>query len=400
MNMTTKNNVFARYLSEYLKATEERKGEILDHVCDVTKVHRKSAIRKFAKLQMNGGVLFDKRGRKTYYTSDVTLALKTVWEATSELCGELVYPVIEEYVAILRRDGMWPHSEEATDKLLRMSGATVKRRVAIFMGAKEPKKGKSATSPSKLKEIIPIFTGPWKDKPPGFGQIDTVVHCGSSLLGDMAFSVNFTDISTLWLSLAAQWNKGQRATTASLQRIEGKVPFPILGMHPDTGSEFINWFLKAWADGRHIELTRSRPNHKNDNAYVEQKNGHVIRRFLGYARIDQPEVIEKMNGLYDVLELYLNHFVASRKCLEKVRVGSKYRKTYDKGKPAYRRVLASPDISDEVKDKLKAEHETLNPLILKRRIDTLTHELFTLNRQLREPVTEVVQEELVGNLLF
>jgi len=281
-----------------------------------------------------------------------------------------------------------------------MSEATIKRRVALFMGSKQMKKGKSSTRPSQLKEIIPIFTGPWEGKPPGFGQIDTVVHCGSSLLGDLVYSVNYTDISTLWVSFSAQWNKGQKATRDSLKRIKEKVPFTILGMHPDTGSEFVNWYLKAWADESHIELTRSRPYHKNDNAYVEQKNGHVIRRFLGYSRIDQREVVAKMNELYDVLELYLNHFVASRKCLEKVRVGSKYRKTYDKGQPAYRRVLANSDISAEVKDKLKVEHEALNPLILKRRIDTLTSELFTLNRQLREPVIETVQEELVGNLLF
>jgi len=400
MNMTTKNNIFVRYLSEYLKASEDRKGEILDHICDVISVHRKSAIRKFRKLQLNGGVRFEKRGRKVYFTADVTPALKTVWEASSKICGELVFPIIGEYCEILKRDGMWPHSEDVTKKLLEMSEATVKRRVAVFMGAKEPSRGKSATSPSKLKEIIPIFTGPWRDKPPGFGQVDTVVHCGASLLGDMAFSVNYTDIATLWTSFAAQWNKGQRATIDSLARIKQKVPFPIKGMHPDTGSEFINWFLKNWADENKIELTRSRPNHKNDNAYVEQKNGHVIRRFIGYTRIDQKEVIAKMNELYDTLELYLNHFVPSRKCLEKVRIGSRYKRKYDKGQPAYRRVLAHSDIPQAVKDQLTAEHEKLNPLILQRKVDKLIEELFTLNRTLREPVVEEIQNEVSGNLLF
>jgi hypothetical protein len=385
MNMTTKNNIFARYLDEYLIASNERKQAILDHICDVTAMHRKSAIRKLGRLQLRGRFETEKRGRKTYYTSDVTLALKTVWRAASELCGELVRPIIEEYVAVLKRDNLWSHSPEATTKLLVMSEATVKRRVAIFMGAKEPSKGKSVTSPSRLKEIIPIFIGPWRDKPPGYGQVDTVVHCGSSLTGDMVFSVKFTDIATLWISLSAQWNKGQRATRDSLSRIQSKMPFPILGMHPDTGSEFINWHLLAWTKEQSIELTRSRPNHKNDNAYVEQKNGHVIRRFLYYTRLDNRELVPLINKMYDLLEIYLNHFVPSRKCLEKVRIGSKYKRRYDKGQPAYRRVLADDSISQAIKDTLTAQHQTLNPLLLKRQIDSLTAEIFKLNKTLREP---------------
>lgn len=396
MNMTTKNTIFVRYLDEYLLATDERKKVILDHVCDVTLIHRKSAIRKFRKLQFSGKFVLEKRGRKIYYTADVSLALKTIWQAASELCGELIYPIIDEYVQILKRDDMWSPSDETTTKLLAMSQATVKRRVAVFMGSKEPSQGKSATNPSRLKEIIPIFTGPWQDKGPGYGQVDTVVHCGSSLLGDLVFSVNYTDVATLWLSLSAQWNKGQRATRDSLARIQSKVPFVILGMHPDTGSEFINWHLLAWCNEQNIELTRSRPNHKNDNAHVEQKNGHVIRRFLGYTRLDHRQLVPRLNQLYDLLETYLNHFVPSRKCLEKVRVGSKYRRSYDQGRPAYRRVLTSPAIATEVKEQLEKQHGPLNPLLLKRRVDSLIKEIFKLNRTLREPPLSDNTKEEIG----
>jgi len=200
---------------------------------------------------------------------------------------------------------MWIESKEVTEKLLKISEATVKRRVGKFLKDKNFRRGLSSTKPSELKEIIPIFTGPWKDKPPGHGQIDTVVHCGGSLNGDMVYSVNYTDVATLWVSFAAQWNKGQQATLGSLKRIKEKVPFSILGMHPDTGSEFINWFLKGWCDEEKIEFTRSRPYHSNDNAYVEQKNGHVIRRFLEYDRIDTKEALEVMNELYDRLDFIL-----------------------------------------------------------------------------------------------
>lgn len=380
MNMTTKKDIFARYLSEYLKTSKERKGEILNHVCDVVQIHRKAAVRKFRKLQMKDNSFPDKRGRSVYYTSDSVSALKTVWEAGSEVCGELIHPIIPEYVKILRKDNLWEHDEIATAKLLEMSEATVKRKTGVFMKAGRTSKGISSTNPSHLKNIIPVFTGPWEGKEPGYGQIDTVVHCGSSLLGDMAFSVNYTDVATLWVCFAAQWNKGERATQESLKRIKEKVPFKILGMHPDTGSEFINWFLKKWCDEEKIELTRSRPNHKNDNAFVEQKNGHVIRRFLGYVRFDCFEVIPIMNKFYDKLEIYLNHFVASRKCLEKVRIGSKYKRKYDKGKTAYQRVLDHQNISDAIKEKLKKEHEKLNPLLLKREIDKLIEDILKIQK--------------------
>lgn len=383
MNMTTKKDIFARYLSEYLEKSKEQKGEILNHVADVVQIHRKAAIRKFRALQLHDGSLPEKRGRTVFYTPDSIAALKTIWEAASEICGELLHQIIVEYVEILQRDKMWHHTQGATKKLLMMSEATVKRKVGNFMKARHPRKGLSSTKPSQLKEIIPIFTGSRENKPPGYGQIDTVVHCGGSLLGDMVFSVNYTDVAVLWISLVAQWNKGERATRKSLQRIKSKIPYDVLGMHPDTGSEFINWFLKDWCDEEKIELTRSRPGHKNDNAYVEQKNGHVLRRFMGYSRLDCPELVDLINELYDKLELYLNHFVPSRKCLEKVRIGSKYRKKYDKAKPAYRRVLEHPAISQTVKDKLKQEHEKLNPLILKREIDKMISEIFKMQRDYR-----------------
>lgn len=379
MNMTTKKDIFARYLNEYLQGNKQRKGEILDRVCDVISMHRKAAVRKFRALQTRDPSLPPKKGRRTYYTAGCVYALKTVWQAASEICGELLHPIIAEYVEILQRDEMWQHGSEATKKLLEMSEATVKRRVGGFMKARKPR-GLSSTKPSHLKEVIPIFTGPWESKPPGYGQIDTVVHCGSSLAGDMAYSVNYTDVAVLWHSFAAQWNKGQEETQKSLSRIKQKVPFKILGMHPDTGSEFINYFVKDWSDKEEIELTRSRPYHKNDNAYVEQKNGHVIRRFLGYARIDNKEVISIMNEMYDKLELYLNHFVPSRKCIEKVRVGSRYKRKYDRAKTPYQRVLEHPEIKESVKQKLKKEHKTLNPLILKREVDKLIAKVFEVQK--------------------
>lgn len=379
--MATILEVFERYLGEYLKAPKQRKTEILSMVCELTRFHRKAAIRKFRVLQFRFVGQSDRRGRPVVYTPDATAALKKVWEASSEICGELLWPVISEYIAVMKRDGQWQHRPDTTAKLLQMSEGTVKTKVGTFMKARHRRRGLSSTSPSLLKNIIPIVTGEWAGKPPGYGQIDTVVHCGDSLLGDLVFSVNYTDIATLWHGLAAQWNKGQKATSDSVTRIRSRLPFPLKGLHPDTGSEFINWHLKGWCDQNKIELTRSRPNHKNDNAYVEQKNGHVIRRFMGYTRLDTSKVVPLVNELYVILETYLNHFVPSRKCTSKVRVGARYRRTYDRAQAPYQRVLAHPGIADEIKEKLKLQHEGLNPLNLKQQVDRLSMQIFKIQRQ-------------------
>lgn len=386
MTMATINEVFQRYLPVYLKASKKEKQVILNTVCGVTSLHRKAAIRKFHCLQFKRFGIDNHRGRPTVYDPDTIAALKFVWQTSSEICGELLHPIIGDYVEVMKRDGQWNYQEETTKKLLQMSEGTVKVKVGRFMKARSTHHGISSTSSSILKNIIPIIVNEWNDKSPGYGQIDTVVHCGSSLLGDMVFSVNYTDIATLWHGLAAQWNKGQVATLKSIKSIRSRLPFELSGLHPDTGSEFINWHVKGWGDKQNIEISRSRPNHKNDNAYVEQKNGHVIRRFIGYTRLDTPETVNILNGLYLKLELYLNHFVPSRKCIKKLKINSRYRRKYDKSQTPFTRVLAHPDINEMIKNDLKTKHTTLNPLNLKGEIDKLTLRLFKIQKQNGNPV--------------
>lgn len=385
MNMETKNQIFDRYKKEYFKArAKKNKNEltrILNLVSDVSEMDRKSAIRKFSCLQKRDSAP-ETRGRKTYYTQDAISALKDVWEASNRICGELLFSIIEEYVNILKRDKMWANSNEATSKLLEMSLGTVKLKTGKFMKARNNGRGFSLTSPSSLKHIIPIFHGSWKDELPGSGQIDTVAHCGSTLSGDFAYTLNYTDISTLWDVARAQWNKGQEATTKSIRFIKNALPFLLRKIHPDTGSEFINWHCKKFCDINEIDMTRSRPNHKNDNMFVEERNGHIVRKYVGYARLDCKEAVDALNNLYAILCPYLNHFIPSRKCIEKIKMGSKYVKKYEKkAKTPYQRILENEHISEEVKEKLRFEHERLNPLVMKREIDRLRDVLYITQRK-------------------
>ena len=255
MTMETKNNIFEEYLGEYLKAGKDKKTKILNHVCFVTKMHRKAAIRKFRDLQLHDPYKEEKRGRSEYYGLDVTVALKAVWEAGNEVCGELLFPVINEYIDILVRDKLWSHGDTATSKLRAMKLATVKRRVGNFLKARGKRSGVSATRPSHLKHIIPTFNGPWKELPPGNGQIDTVLH-NNTLLGDAVYTLNYTDSATCLCVPRAQWNKGQEATLESMKEIKQRLPYLWLMAHPDTGSEFINYLAKDWFEQNDIKFTR------------------------------------------------------------------------------------------------------------------------------------------------
>lgn len=367
--MATKQNIFEEHLEQYLKANKAAKGAILDNVCFVTGLHRKAAIRAFRRVRRADPARTDQRGRPTIYGPGVTAALRTVWEAGSEVCGELLHPVTQEYIDTLQRDGMWPHSPGTTVKLRSMSLGTMKSRVAAFMKARRKRKGISATSPSHLKHIVPTFNGPWKDKPPGHGQIDTVMHSDTAR-GNAVFTVNYTDAAVCLTVPRAQFNKGQQATCSSMKSIQTALPFPWLGAHPDTGSEFLNWFVKDWCDQEQIEMTRSRPGRKNDNMYVEERNGHVIRKYIGYIKLDCPEAADALNEVYDVLTPYLLHFVTVRRMTGKVRIKSRYVRRYEpQAKTPYQRILEHPAVPEDIKTRLRLEHDKLNPLVLKREID-------------------------------
>ena len=319
-----------------------------------------------------------------YYDNAVTAALRDVFETGDRACGELLHPMIAEYVVALRRDGEWKHGDEATGKLFAMSERTVKRRVAELRekdGVK--KRGLSGTSPSALKNIIPIRKGPWGDTLPGDGQLDTVAHCGESLAGSFIWSLNYTDMATYWTVIRAQWNKGQEATRVNVMAIRRELPFPLIALHPDSGGEFINWFLKDWCDAEGRGLSGSEPYKKNDNRYVEERNGHVIRRYPGWERLDDRTILPLVNELCDVTTLYVNHW-AVRRMVSKERIGAKYKRTYEKrAMTPYARVMARLDISEDAKEKLRKEHDRQNPLLLLKRIVTLKQKIYELTKASR-----------------
>ena len=382
--MATKLEIFKTHLTEWLKAKGDRKkrGEMIREISRIAQMHPKSVGRAFHRIQMGSPYKENHRGRKTIYTKDVDTALYDIWTAANQPCGENLHPMVKEYIQGFVKVTRWNHSPETSDKLCAMSLGTMKTRVKALRYKYGINRGKSSTKPSDLKQIIPIFKGPWDKLAPGNGQLDTVAHCGDSLRGDFVYSVSFVDAVTYWGVRRAQWNKGQIATKNNLMVIKQRLPFSWIMGHPDSGSEFINWVAKDWCDENGVALTRSEPGKKNDNMFVEERNGHVVRKYLGWLRLDtDPKIVNLINEYYELLDLYLNHFQAVRRTLSKERVGSKYKRVFEKvAKTPYQRIMEHADIILEVKQQVQQEHDAHNPLLLKEQLDILRKRKFDFQR--------------------
>lgn len=375
--MATKHEVIADVLSDYLRANKEEKGEILNRLEKTTKMHRKAIVRRLRVLQLRDNPAWaDGRGRPLYYTPDVTVALKYLWEISHEICAERLHAVRDEYLAVLIRDSMWKFGDEVTGKLRSMSVGIMKKRISHFDRVVSGG-GRCLTKPSDLKEIIPVRRGPWQNPDPGYGEIDTVSHCGNTAEGLFANTVQYTDICLTWCFIEPQMGKGKKETVGSIEAMNRRAPFLILGLDPDSGGEFINWTLHDWCEKKDIELTRIRPGMKNDHGHIEQKNDKNVRKFSGYIRIDTEERLEKLREMYRTLEVYINHFLPSMKCVEKVRFNITHSsRKYDAPKTPYQRFMEHPKISVEAKKKMKIFHLTLNPKILHDEILRERRELF------------------------
>lgn len=372
----------------YYRASVPEKTNIISSVVLVTGMSRKAIIKAFAReRKRHKWDLPETRGRPRIYTADTEAALAFIWEQYDYPGAERLVLEIPEAIRIFKRDGMWNYGESTTNQLLSMSLGAMKIRCVAMAKQRGLMRGLSTTKSGELLRSVPVFFGSWVNKPVGYGQVDTVVHSGPKLMGSMAYTVNYTDVATYWQEPIAQLNKGERATYDSLAVIKDRLPFPMTGLHPDSGSEFINKVGLPWCEQNKIELTRSRPSKKNDNCYVEQRNRVVVRKYVGYERYDCIEAVDAMNELYDILRLYINFFQPTYKLVRKEKrvvangetegrqYSKPYRRVYDKIRTPYQRVLDREDVGDEVKQKLTKQYESLNPKVLRDTIKTLTTKL-------------------------
>ena len=285
--------------------------------------------------------------------------------------------MIKEYVEWFKKDSMWSYSDDTTEKLLKMSLGTLKKRIGRLKKKYKIGKGRSSTLSSPLKDMIPIRkSDSWQGLPPGYTQVNSVAHTGDRLTSDIVYSVGFVDFATYWSEYKTQWNKGQIATQKSLDVLRNRLPFPLIELHPCAGTEFINYHVKDWADRNGIAMTRSEPYKKNDNMCIEERNGFIVRKHLGYVRFDDEALVDITSEILRIACLLHNHFKAVRRLVKKEKIDGKWKKELESvAMTPYQRVIESKHIAKEYKDKLKKEHEKLNPLQLKRELDKLKKEL-------------------------
>lgn len=361
----------------YLKAIKADKKKVLDEFVRVTGYHRKSAIRALNRPFPTKGI--KKRGRPKKYNSAVASELKYLWEITDHLCSKRLHPFLPELLNILKRNGGHIISQEVEADLRALSPATMDRLLRTCH-QNEGRSRFSTTRPGTLlKNSIPIRTfADWVEDSPGFFETDTVAHCGDSVEGFYLCTLSAVDVATGWIECIGTWGKGQSRIQAGIHRIRQRLPFPMLGLDSDNGSEFINQHLLGYCRQEHITFTRSRSYKKNDSCHVEQKNWNVIRRVVGYGRYSSHAALEMLNQVYTDLRLYMNFFQPVMKIVSKARHGARVHKIYDTAQTPYQRLLKHDILSEGKRTELMDQYYSLNPATLLDRIKRNLEKLWQL----------------------
>ncbi|MBI3560042.1 hypothetical protein HY087_02865 [Candidatus Gottesmanbacteria bacterium] len=357
---------------EYQRATKKEKTILLTQLAAMTAYSRKHLMDTLPNPPHRPRV---RRNRPSRYLPAFPI-LKTLWAISNYACGQRLVPMIPVYLTALMRHEHWRLRKHEKELLTHVSAATADRLLA-HERRRISLKGRSRTKPgSLLKHQIPIRTfADWNEKTPGFLEIDSVHHGGDSAGGVYAWSLDATDVSTGWNECAGHLGRGEYETLAAMGEIRRRLPFPLKGVDFDTGGEFVNWHFLRWCTREKITYTRAREGKKNDQNYVEQQNYSVVRRFVGYARIEEPWQVRLLNRLYEKLSDYQNFFQPVMRLKEKVRHGTRLTRRYDKPKTAYQRVREDPTIEHAVKECLRRRFRRLNPKKLLMEITTLGRKL-------------------------
>jgi hypothetical protein len=361
----------------YLRSSKKEKGKILDEFTKVTGCHRKAAIRMIHRDGQSGKK--KKHGCPRQYGPAVVGALMVAWEATDRLCSKRLRPFLPELVKVLRRHGETTMSAEVEAQLCQISPSTIDRLLRPWrrLGGRRPF---STTKPgSLLKHSIPIRTfADWEEASPGFLEVDLVPHCGESTEGFYLTTLSTVDVSSGWSECMGVWGKGQERVGGAVHRVRQRLPFPLLGLDSDNGSEFINQHLYAYCQRERITFTRSRSYKKNDSCYVEQKNWSVVRRLIGYDRYSSRAALETLNRVYDLLRLYVNYFQPTMKLVSKTRRGARVNKVYDTARTPYQRLLEAGVLTEAKQQELAATYHGLNPVLLLKQINSNLEQLWRL----------------------
>lgn len=370
MSKKAKEEYLSTIRERYLKSSKRGKNKILNEFCKVCSYNRKYAIRVLNRSSSEGKKIEKQRcgPKRKYDSEEIIKFLKTIWISTNLICSKRLKGVINVWLPWYEKE----HKKLSKDEILllrKISPATIDRLLSKFR-SRYCKQGLCTTKPGGiLRELVPIKTDQWNENRPGYVEVDTVAHCGTSVAGSFIFTLNMVDIATGWTSQRAVWGKGEEGVFKAIRDIEFNLPFPILGFDCDNGNELLNWRLLRYFKNRTrpVSYTRSRAYRKNDNSHIEEKNWTIVRQYIGYDRLDKFQMVNILNDLYKTeLNYFLNFFISSSKLLKKQRIGSKIKKIHDKPKTPFQKLWESDYIDEKTKMKLYKLSKLLNPFQLQR----------------------------------
>jgi hypothetical protein len=377
MSRKSRKDYLLAIWDRYQRVGRKFKSKILDEFCDVCGYARKYAI---LLLTRKPAARAKRPGPKASYDQAVLAPLKAIWLLAEQMCSKRLQIALPIWLPFYEQaHGALP--AEIRAKLLRISPATIDRLLKKVR-ARYPRRGLCGTrcGPEALKSQIPVRTDNNDIAKPGFLEVDTVAHCGGSLSGEFVSSLTFVDIFSQWTENRAIANKGAAEVLRQVKAVEDGLPFPLLGFDVDNGSEFLCWHLWRYFLDRinPVDLRRSRPYKKNDQAHVEQRNWTHVRQLLGYDRLQGAELVMAIDELYRIWGLLHNFFCPTLKLKKKIRRGAKTIRKYETPETPCQRLLKSADVSDKDKAALRTRFQNLNPIELKKQLEQQLRKVFQL----------------------
>jgi hypothetical protein len=356
----------------YAHVSKSDKSQILDQVCQVTGYTRKYALTLLKHPPPEGLPVKRRRRRRPSYGPAEVELLRLCWLVTDGICSKRLAPFLPELLRRLRHGhALREFPLEVQARVAGMSAATVDRALKASREQAKQRRGLSTTrAGTLLKRQIAIRTfADWTDARPGFFEMDLVAHCGWSGAGQFLYTLSMVDVATGWVACAGLRDKRQETVFHALQRLQAELPFRILGLDTDNGSEFMNRALLDYCISQGITFTRSRPYLKNDTCHVEQKNWAVVRRLVGYDRLELP-ALPALERIHDLASDYINFLHPVRKLVSKTRNGPRVTRRYDAAQTPFERLLASGVLSIKRTRRLRARSKSVDPLRLKVQLET------------------------------
>jgi hypothetical protein len=365
--MATRNELVVAIAGRYARSRRGERGRILDEFVAVTGLHRKHAMRVLRGGRP--GRQYGPRPNRRIYDEAVREALIVIWEASDRICGKRLQPLVPILVEAMERHGHLQLAPEVRAGLLAMSAATMDRALREVRERAGGRARRRAAPSSAIRRSIPVRTfTDWADPPPGFVEADLVAHSGPSAKGSFVHTLVLTDIASGWTECAPLLVREQGVLTKVLDEVRKLMPFPLLGFDSDNDSVFMNETVRDYCLAAGVAFTRCRPYRKNDQAWVEQKNGAVVRRMVGYRRLEGLEMAAALAQLYGSVRLFVNFFQPSFKLADKVRDGAKVTKRYHAPATPCQRLIANARTSEAVRHQLNAQCLRLDPVRLLQQI--------------------------------